>query len=152
MAPAQNPLRLLLVEDSEDDAYFFLRALRLVNRPTEVVRASDGGEAVAHLRRALAHGEPLPDYVFLDLKLPTRTGFEVLEWIRGQDLPAEVCVSVLSGSDQSADRERAAALGASGYYVKPILPGQLALLLAGPAGLTTTHPSAARLERGKELA
>src|SRR5262245_33116887 len=123
--PSPSQPVVLLVEDSEDDAYFFVRALRLAGCAHPPVHILDGGAAVAHLGEVLQGNQPTPDLVFLDLKIPTRSGFEVLEWIRTQTFTPPLDIAVLSGSEQRADVERALALGATAYYVKPVLVQQL---------------------------
>jgi CheY-like chemotaxis protein len=57
--------------------------------------------------------------VFLDLKLPFVHGFEVLAWIGNQGTLKSIVVVVLTGSDQERDQQRAYALGARSYLVKP---------------------------------
>ena len=59
------------------------------------------------------------DIVITDLKMPRRTGFDLLAWI--QDQPQLNCppVVVLSGSAEDSDKEHALGLGAVGYFVKP---------------------------------
>jgi CheY-like chemotaxis protein len=111
---------VLLVEDSPDDAYFFNRALRLACVPCSVTHVSNGREAVNLLVVANATGAKLPDVIFLDLKMPVMSGFDVLEWLQQQSFASGLKVFVLSGSNQQDDRVRAQALGASGYLVKPI--------------------------------
>ena len=120
MVESNNSRIVLLVEDSDDDAFFFERAFRSAGIPAELVRCADGGEAVAYLERACA---TIPHFsarvvLFLDLKLPILTGFEVLRWIRSHQL--ELHVIVLSGSELQADIELARQLGARDYLVKPI--------------------------------
>jgi CheY-like chemotaxis protein len=115
---------VLLVEDSEDDAFFFRWTLRKCGVPCEIMQAIDGAEAVRMLEEAFKSGTA-PDLVFLDLKLPNMNGFEVLTWIRSQGYESRLDVSVLSGSDQAADLERARSLGAARYYVKPLSVEQL---------------------------
>ena len=113
---------VLLVEDSEDDAFFFRWTLEKCGFPCEVVHAVDGAAAVKHLGGGNGR---LPDLVFLDLKIPTLTGFEVLAWIREQRFDPPLDVAVLSGSEHASDIQRAHFLGATGYYVKPLSIEQL---------------------------
>ena len=113
---------VLLVEDSEDDAFFFRWTLEKCGFPCEVVHAVDGAAAVKHLSGGNGR---LPDLVFLDLKIPTLTGFEVLAWIREQHFDPPLDVAVLSGSEHASDIQRAHLLGATGYYVKPLSIEQL---------------------------
>lgn len=122
----KNPA-ILLAEDSEDDAYFFQRALKKTCLPCSFVRAANGKAAIQILEklRSGEHGSQLPDLVFLDLKMPVMSGFEVLEWLQAADFNPPLKVIVLSGSNDHADRLRAASLGAAAYLVKPIAPDEL---------------------------
>jgi CheY-like chemotaxis protein len=68
---------------------------------------------------------PLPNLLLLDLKLPRVTGFEVLEWLRSHPDLRHMLVVVFSSSDQPEDINRAYALGANSYVVKPLDPDEL---------------------------
>ncbi len=124
-ASIPNPRIVLLVEDSDDDAFFFERSLKNAGIPGQLIRVADGGAAVEYLERASAASKDLlqTHVVFLDLKLPVLSGFEVLRWIRERSLSVEVLV--LSGSDLDLDIEAATRLGASDYLVKPISAAEL---------------------------
>lgn len=113
-------LSILLVEDSEDDLFFFRRLCKKAGIACPLAVATDGQQAVQYLSAALAgrDGAVLPGLIFLDLKLPLRSGFEVLEWIRSQPALARTVVVILSSSAESRDLERAYRLGAQGYLVK----------------------------------
>lgn len=120
--PTRKPV-VLLAEDSDDDAFFFRWSLQKAGVQCELLHASDGAKALEILRECASDGQQndrRPDLVFLDLKMPALTGFEVLEWIRDHPFDPPLDVAVLSGSEHAADVARAASLGASGYYVKPI--------------------------------
>lgn len=116
---------ILLVEDSRDDAFFFERTLRKTGISCKLRHVKDGASAVELLEQALGTSEGLPDAIFLDLKMPILNGFEVLEWVQEQAWAGTVPIFVLSGSNQTVDRERAARLGAAGYLVKPITKDDL---------------------------
>jgi CheY-like chemotaxis protein len=111
---------VLLVEDLDDDAFFFERAFSVAELPHRLVRVTDGGEAVEYLQRACETTRDLTQthVIFLDLKLPILSGFDVLKWIRDQGIAVEVIV--LSGSDIESDQETARLLGAADYLVKPV--------------------------------
>lgn len=112
---------LLLVEDSEDDAYFFTRTLQRSGITCSFHHVLDGAEAVEFLQNAAkTDAQSLPRAIFLDLKMPLLNGFEVLEWMRTQSFPSSMQVIVLSGSDHPDDKTRAAQLGATDYLVKPV--------------------------------
>lgn len=120
---------VLLAEDSEDDAFFFRWTLQKAGLQCELVHAADGAAALRVLEScAAANGQRndrCPDLVFLDLKMPALTGFELLEWIRAHPFDPPLDVAILSGSEHASDVERATALGASAYFVKPILADHL---------------------------
>lgn len=111
---------VLLVEDSPDDAYFFQRQLGKLPQQYVLRHVCDGQAAVDLISERLAASAPLPDAVFLDLKMPVMNGFDFLAWAREQPFAEALRITVLSGSDQPADRARATSLGAGGYLVKPI--------------------------------
>ena len=116
---------VLLVEDSDDDAFFFEHAFAQAATDGQLIRVLHGGEAVDYLQKASVPSRDLSQthIVFLDLKMPVLNGFEVLKWIREHGISVEVLV--LSGSDIDADMEMARALGASEYLVKPIFAQEL---------------------------
>ncbi len=110
---------ILLAEDSDDDAYFFQRAFGRASLGCELMRASNGKIAVEVLGNSRGTGNT-PPLVFLDLKMPVMSGFDVLHWIKSSGLDPLPTVIVLSGSNDHADRSRAFSLGAADYLVKPI--------------------------------
>jgi CheY-like chemotaxis protein len=120
--PAIEKMPILLVEDSEDDLFFFRRLFAKAGIKAPVAVATDGQQAITHLSRAIdgsARERPaLPLLIFLDLKLPLRGGFEVLEWVRSQPALSHVVVVVLSSSAETRDVVQAFKLGAQGYLVK----------------------------------
>ena len=116
---------VLLVEDSDDDAFFFRRTFQKSGMSCDIQHVTDGAQAIEFLRSALC----LPQTIFLDLKMPVLNGFEVLDWMRTQNFATPVHVIVLSGSEQHEDRERAAQLGAADYLVKPLKVSDLQRVL-----------------------
>ena len=106
--------KILLVEDD-----VFLSSLlknRLQKEDLEVILAKDGEEALKLLK------ETKPNLILLDLILPKRSGFEVMEDIRSdpslqiqvQDVP----IIIVSNLGQEADIKRSEELGAVEYFVK----------------------------------
>ena len=121
----KKPL-ILLVEDSDDDAFFFGRTLEKSGFKCSLRHVTNGAEAIEFLEKA---SKSLPHTIFLDLKMPIVNGFEVLEWMQTQSFPTHMQVIVLSGSEHEDDKERAARLGATDYLVKPVRVAHLQRLL-----------------------
>jgi CheY-like chemotaxis protein len=115
---------VLLVEDDPNDVLLFRHAFKKaqLTNPLEVV--DNGDSAVDYLVGTGKYGDrsryPLPILILLDLKLPRRSGFEVLEWLRQQPGLRRLPVVVLTSSKQSVDVNRAYDLGANSYLVKPV--------------------------------
>ena len=84
----------------------------------------DGDEAIKYLSRQAPYDDsalyPVPDVVVLDLKMPKRDGFEVLEWLQGESHLRPAPVVVLTSSNRPADIQRAKDLGVRTYYTKPL--------------------------------
>src|SRR4051812_45159275 len=79
--------KILLVENDEDHAFLFIRALRRSDLEVEVDHAIDGKAAVDYLESRRNKKGPsgrLPDLVLLDIGLPVLNGFEVLQWLSSQ--------------------------------------------------------------------
>lgn len=114
---------ILLVEDNDDDVFAMKRALKLtgVSNPLQVV--TDGQQALDYLSGAAEYANrekhPLPFLVFLDLKLPYVHGFEVLAWLQRHPELKSIVVIVLTSSAEERDHDKAYALGARSYLVKP---------------------------------
>jgi CheY-like chemotaxis protein len=125
---------ILLVEDNEDDVFLLKRALTAAGVANPVCVARDGEEAVEYLAGEGRFGDraafPLPQLVFLDLKLPLRSGHEVLAWIRERSVFDSMIVVVLTSSAEASDVRRAYNLGANSYLVKPLTTQQLVNLAA----------------------
>ncbi len=115
---------ILLVEDDPNDIFLIERAFRRanLNHPIHVVK--DGDEAVMYLEGQYCYKErenyPLPALILLDLKLPRRSGLEVLEWLKQQPLLKRIPVVVLTSSRENVDVDRAYDMGVNSYLIKPV--------------------------------
>jgi CheY-like chemotaxis protein len=117
-----RPLRILHVEDSEEDLILFGRACDAAGLPTMFHTVEDGHQAIAYLKGdGQFHDRnqhPLPDLIVLDLNLPGMDGLDFLDWLKKESgLSLPVLVFTISGS--AVDKAKALAAGATGYFVKP---------------------------------
>jgi len=115
--------RILLVEDSPNDAELTLEALAGGGLANQVEHVQDGQEAIDYLlqRGPFSDRPPgTPCLVLLDLKLPKVSGLEVLQAIRGDERLRTLPVVVLTSSREELDLTRCYELGANAYVVKPV--------------------------------
>lgn len=120
--PNSNDL-ILLVEDTEDDVFLMKRALKIVGIQNPLSVVEDGQKAIDYLAGQNGYGDrsrfPYPKYVFLDLKLPVRSGFDVLKWINAQSILRKPLIFVLTSSNSPLDMTRVKEMGGDSYIVKP---------------------------------
>ncbi len=115
---------VLVADDNPDDIRLlqFAWARAKVSTPLHVLTA--GEEVLDYLAGAGAFSDrrrfPLPRLLLLDLKMPRKDGFEVLEWIRSKPGVRRLPVLVLTASLHQQDVERALDLGASAFLIKPV--------------------------------
>ena len=113
-----NPI--LVVDDDENDLVLFRRAAEKARIANPVVALSDGDAVIDWLSAFLRDDRPEPVVVLLDLKMPRRSGFDVLQWVRAQPGLRRLPVVVFTSSAQDPDVNRAYDLGANSYLVKPV--------------------------------
>jgi CheY-like chemotaxis protein len=118
-----RPLKILHIEDSEEDLELFRRACETAGLPAVFHRVEDGSEAVCYLKGEADFNDrgkyPLPDLIVLDLKMPGMGGFDFLKWLRQEPEFSSMPVLVFTISEKAEDKARALAEGATGYFVKP---------------------------------
>ena len=114
---------LLIAEDNPDDALLLRRALSQAGVKARLKFVADGEEMLFYLQGAGAYSDrsrhPLPSAIIMDLKMPRKTGLEVLEWIAANPQVAVVPTVILSSSSMPEDVRKAYRLGANTYFVKP---------------------------------
>jgi len=115
---------LILVAEDEDNDFFLLDwAFGKHQQKVSLTRAIDGVQAIDYLLGANEFSDrarfPMPDLLLLDLKMPRRDGFEVLQAIRSHPMIKPLVAIVLSSSREERDIRRAYLLGANSYLTKP---------------------------------
>ncbi len=114
---------ILLAEDDENDILLVQRAFKEVHIPNPLHVVRNGEEAIAYLKGvgqyAYRADYPLPSLLLLDLKMPRKNGFEVLQWIRSEPTLLNLRVIVLTSSTELHDLNEAYRLGANSFLVKP---------------------------------
>src|SRR6478609_7949919 len=107
----QNPQRyILLADDDDDDREFFVDALQEVDPSVIITQAEDGVQLMDILRTI---SNPIPEILFLDINMPGKGGFEILDEIRKyKGSIKNMTIIILSTSNDSQDIKKALELGA----------------------------------------
>jgi len=114
---------VLVADDDANDIFFLRRAFQKAGLSCPIIDVPDGEKAINYLTGSDGFGDrnqfPIPSLLFLDLKMPKVSGFEVLEWLQKHHNLNSMKVVVLSSSNLPTDMQKARALGAHDYRVKP---------------------------------
>ena len=113
--PHSHPV--LFAEDDEDTIFLLERSLKKagVRNPVKIVQ--DGAQALGYLENEADH--KAPHLAVLDLKMPLKSGLDVLKAVRSHPKLCRMPVIIFSSSNSHADITRAYDLGANSYVVKP---------------------------------
>jgi DNA-binding NarL/FixJ family response regulator len=117
---AKEYYHILLADDSEDDRFLLRSSIERIQRLKIAAEVSNGTEVIAYfngLGGQSGVSSPVPDLLLLDLNMPFKDGFEVLEWLGTQKYES-LRVVVLTDSVQPDHIKRALDLGADYYQVK----------------------------------
>lgn len=112
-------MEILVVDDSESDAMIIEEAIGEVGWEAHIHNAWDGDQAIKYLHHEPDDEYHRPDLVILDLNMPRRNGFEVLDDIKHDPALAGIPVLVLTTSHADGDIMRAFEHGAESYLTKP---------------------------------
>ena len=116
-----DPINILLAEDNEDDVLMIQEAFDEAKLTNIIDVVSDGEQAMRYLRRQPPYeGARLPGLVLLDINMPRKDGFEVLEEVKGDARLRHLPVIMLTTSHREEDVVRSYSRGACSYVTKPI--------------------------------
>lgn len=127
---------ILHVEDDINDVELVKIVFRKTKAAGQLAVVGDGDQAISYLEGEGIYADrqlyPFPELVLLDIKLPRKSGLEVLAWLRSQPQShlKRLPVVMLTSSNQPHDVEKAYDLGANSYLVKPGELSKLTELIA----------------------
>jgi two-component system, chemotaxis family, response regulator Rcp1 len=113
-------MQILLAEDNPADVRLLQEAFKESGLESNLSVVPDGVETLAFLRQQGPYAAaPRPDLLVLDLNMPKKDGREVLAEMKADTQLRAIPVMILSSSSLPEDQQRALALGAVRYVVKP---------------------------------
>ena|ERR1041384_1988120 len=130
---------ILVVDDDPADTALIKHVFGASKIRNPIQAVGNGEQAIAYLKGEGVYAQresyPYPILLLLDLKMPIKSGFDVLEWLQSQPKPPGMAVVVLTGATDTRDLNRAYQLGAHSFLMKPLESEELMNLINGLKGL-----------------
>jgi DNA-binding NtrC family response regulator len=114
-----KPITIFLVDDDADDRRLFFEAAKEVDESITCVGRSNGQEGLLYLKDA---SNPLPDFIFLDLRMPGLSGHQCLVEIKKDARLVPVPVIIYTTSREVDESIELKKLGAAHFMSKPLSP------------------------------
>jgi CheY-like chemotaxis protein len=115
---------ILIVDDQESDQQILARALQRLGVVNPIHRLHDGLEAIRYFNGDIPFSDrgryPFPSIIFLDLKLPVVSGWEVLDWVTSVGLKGDSKIFVHSELKDISEIRKIYSMGADSYIAKPV--------------------------------
>jgi CheY-like chemotaxis protein len=122
-APISNTRPILLAEGDPGDEEMFRGALRRTGCSGTLHAVHNGEEAIGYLRGDGRYANravfPLPQLLVLDPRVPGKSGWDVLQWLRERPEFASLVVVMFGGSGTLAEEDMAYRLGVNHYHLRP---------------------------------
>ena len=124
-------MTILLVDDDEDDRKLFFEATREFHEGIHCVAAADAKQALLYLNDL---EQTLPDFIFLDLRMPGMSGEQCLIEIKKDPRLNSIPVIVYTTSQNEKESARLKKLGAAHFMSKPVLPDDVYYMVSFALG------------------
>lgn len=104
-----------------DDEPYILKSMAFVLKRAkyEVLEATNGEEALEALK------EHKPPLVFLDVMMPKKSGYDVVQEVRSDPDLCDIFMVLLTAKGQDSDREEGLSMGADDFMTKPFSPSKI---------------------------
>jgi len=119
-------IRILIVDDDEDDRQLFIESAKEVDENITCITANDGQQALEILKNK---ENALPDFIFLDLRMPRVSGRNTIEEIKKDTNLCDIPVIIYTTSRQLEDSDELKKMGAAHFVSKPVNPEEIYYLI-----------------------
>ena len=147
---------VLLAEDEVNDVFLMQRSVRKMGSPISLQAVKDGEQVIAYLCGTGQYSDraqhPLPKLIVLDIKMPRKTGLEVLQWLQEDGRFTNIPVVMLTSSKVKTDIDLAHRLGAVAYLVKPVSFEELKELFTDTERFLSEHSVSSNPIANRDLA
>ncbi len=123
----KKSLTILLADDDADDRELFVEAVKETDERLQCIAVEDGQAAIQYLSDP---SNPLPDYIFLDLRMPRMSGRACLQMIKNDERLKHIPVIIYTTSDYVEDSKDVIGGGATHFITKPDNPEEIYYILS----------------------
>ncbi len=122
----------MLIDDDNVGNFVNRKNLQLSGLVENIQVADNGKEALKMFDDYYKSGNPLPDFIFVDINMPVMDGFEFLEEFRKLQVPSKEKIKIVMMSSSESDRDviRAKSYGVLRYIFKPLVQKDIVALLS----------------------
>ncbi len=117
-------IKILVAEDETDIRELVAFSLQNIGG-FDVVKASNGADALAKIDKLIAGGTKLPDLILMDVRMPKLTGYDACAKLKEKKETQAIPVVFLSAKGQEQEIEAGLKVGAVDYILKPFAPDEL---------------------------
>jgi DNA-binding NtrC family response regulator len=118
----KDRINILIVDDDADDRELFIDAIKEVDSEIECTTAVDGKQALEQLKNSY---NSLPDFIFLDLRMPRFSGKKCLLQIKADERLKSIPVIIYTTSKDVEEAKELRELGAVHFISKPSDPEEI---------------------------
>jgi DNA-binding NtrC family response regulator len=118
----QENLVILLIDDDQDDRKLFFEAVKEIDKGITCIGSSSGLEALVYLKTGTNR---IPDFIFLDLRMPGLSGQKCLEEIKKDRRLSGIPVIVYTTSKEVKESIALRKMGAVHFMSKPTSPDEI---------------------------
>jgi len=111
-------LKILIAEDTESNVMILVEMLGML-KYTNLKVVKNGGDAIREIGKFKEDQENQYDVILLDLKMPVKSGYDVAEYVRGQQLVKPEII-VMTASVLQFEKDRCKELGIHRFIDKPL--------------------------------
>ena len=109
-------VKIFIIDDNEDFVLLFCQAIAKTHPECQCMSAENGYNALKQLKFMLP---TVPDFIFVDVKMPIMNGHEIVTELKKMDPFTSVPIIMYSAGANADDESKAKENGASGFYLKP---------------------------------
>jgi CheY-like chemotaxis protein len=113
-----NQTRVMIIDDTLEDIIIVKKAIQKVDPKCTFTYVFDGDEAIKTLEEIKTSEEKYPHFIFLDLFMPRVGGFEILDWIKNDDVLCRIPVILFSSSEGTDEINKAYTYRANAFISK----------------------------------